>query len=338
MRAAVFKEKQRFVVEEIPTPSPGPGEIQIRVTQCAICGSDVHRFQHGMLYPGAVVGHEYCGVVSGLGEGVDQWAIGDRIIGGGGTPPVDAPSRPMREPRYSAKTFGIESKVLGAYAEYVTRPAWSVLPVPEGFTDDQAAMVEPCAVGVHTIRLSRIRLGDKVAVIGAGPIGLFCLQAAKAAGAAEVYVSEPVETRATAARQLGANVVIDPGKTDVVSGILDLTGGLGPDVVIECSADAGTLQQSLDMVRREGQVVVVSMAWADEPIQSVEWIGRQVELKAAYGSDPIDWRTSVDLMEKGQVQVEPMLGSDSHVPLAGIQDAFKNLIKPEGTAQLLVVL
>jgi threonine dehydrogenase-like Zn-dependent dehydrogenase len=93
----------------------------------------------------------------------------------------------------------------------------------------------------------------------------------------------------------------------------------------------------MEVVRREGQVVVVSLAWVEEPVLSVAWVGREVELKAAYGADPVDWQVSLALMEKDQVQVEPMLGSDSHVPLDGIQEAFESLIKPGGTAQLIVV-
>ncbi len=337
MKAAVFKEKLCLVVEEIPTPSPGPDEVLIRVTQCAICGSDVHRFQHGMLRPGAVIGHEFCGIVAGLGGAVDQWTVGDRVIGGGGARPAGAQPPPSRAERYSARTFGFQSQVFGGYAEYVVRPAWGILPIPQGVSDDAAALVEPCSIAVHAVRLSRIRLGDRVVVVGAGPIGLMCLQAARAAGAAAVYVSEPVEARAAAARQLDADAVIDPVNADVVAEMLDLTGGLGPDVVFECSAAIGTLQQTMEMVRREGQVVVVSLAWVEEPVLSVAWVGREVELKAAYGADPVDWQVSLALMEKDQVRVEPMLGSDSHVPLDGIQEAFESLIKPGGTAQLIVV-
>ena len=335
MKAAVYKEKQRLVVEEVPTPSPGPGQVLIRVTQCAICGSDVHRFQHGMLRPDAVMGHEYCGVIAELGEGVNEKKVGDRVVGGGGTPPEGGR---VPQPRYTARTLGFQPGAGGAYAEYVVGAAWRFLPVPEGVSDDTAALAEPCSVAVHAVRLSKLRLGDRVAVIGTGPIGLLCLQAARASGATTIYVSEPTEARAAAARRMGADVVINPVETDVVAEMVELTDGQGPDVVFECAAAHGTLQQALEMVRRDGQVVVVSLAWEEDPVLSVEWVGREVEMKTAYGSQPVDWRTTLALMERGAVNVEPMIGAESHVPLDNIQEAFESLIRPGSAAAHLTVV
>ena len=337
MKAAVYIEKQRLEVQDVPAPAPGPGQVLVKVKYCAICGSDVHRFQHGMVRPGAVLGHEYCGTVAEVGDGVDGWQPGDRVIGGGGAPPPGTPASLFRMPRYSARTVGFDpSAVWGGYAEYVVLDEWRPLPVPDAVSDETAALTEPCAVAVHAVRLSRLRVGDTAAVLGAGPIGLLCLQVVNAGGAA-AYVTEPAPARATAAGQLGARRVIDPSREDVTSEIVALTDGLGVDVAFECAGARDTLQQALEMVRRSGQVVTVSLAWENVPVLTVEWVGREVEMKAAYGSGPEDWRISLDLMEAGKVRAEPMIGPQSYVPLDGIQEAFESLLTPDPQAQLLVV-
>jgi (R,R)-butanediol dehydrogenase/meso-butanediol dehydrogenase/diacetyl reductase len=338
MKAAVYKGKQRLVVEEVPTPSPGPGQVLVKVRYCAVCGSDVHRFQHDMLKPGAILGHEYSGVITAVGEGVEEWKVGDRVVGGGGTPPPDAPSRLSDSPRYTARTVGFSPiSFWGGYAEYVLLDAWRPLPMPDTVTDETAALTEPCAIAVHGVRLSKLKVGDKAAIIGAGPIGLLTLQTVKAAGAREVYVSEPSPARREAAKQLGADHVLDPINEDIVAKLVEQTDGLGPDVVFECAGARNTLQQSLEMVRRSGQVLVVSLAWEDDPVLTVEWVGREVEMKTAYGSEPRDWQISLDLMEQGKVQAGPMVPADSYVPLDEIQEAFESLLQPDAAVQLLIV-
>ncbi|MDP3064678.1 MAG: zinc-binding dehydrogenase, partial [Chloroflexota bacterium] len=186
------------------------------------------------------------------------------------------------------------------------------------------------------VRLSRLRLGDAVAVLGAGPIGLLCLQVVRAAGAGAVYVSEPAPGRARAAERLGATRVFDPTKADVVSEIVALTGGLGVPVAFECAAGAHSLQQALEMVRREGQVVVVSLAWENVPVLTVEWVGREVEMKTAYGSEPEDWRISLDLMAQGKVRADGVVTEECFLPLERIQEAFEGLMRPSQQVQLVV--
>ena len=122
------------------------------------------------------------------------------------------------------------------------------------------------------MRLSQLKLGDAVAVLGAGPIGLLCIQVARAAGASKVVVSEPAPARAEAARGLGADAVIDPTERDAAERIVELTDGLGPDVVFECAASRSTLDQALDMARRGGQVVLVAIAWEPTAVLPANWI------------------------------------------------------------------
>jgi threonine dehydrogenase-like Zn-dependent dehydrogenase len=188
------------------------------------------------------------------------------------------------------------------------------------------------------MRLSDLRLGDSVAVLGGGPIGLFCLQTARAAGAGKVFVSEPAPARQEAAGVLGADYVIDPSKEDAVERIVALTGGNGPDVVFDCAGAASTLDQAMNMVRRGGQVVLVALAWEKTSVLPVDWIAREIKLQASFGSMPEDWRIALDLIRSGKVSVAPMLSEDSFILLEDIQQAFESLVKPSTQLQMVVKL
>jgi threonine dehydrogenase-like Zn-dependent dehydrogenase len=176
-----------------------------------------------------------------------------------------------------------------------------------------------------------------VAVVGAGPVGLLCVQVAKAAGAGPVYVSEPAPARARAALESGAAAVVDPMREDPVERIVQLTGGLGPSVVFECAAAEQTLQQSLDMVCPGGQVVVVSLAWRPQWVLSADWITREAELKVSYGSKRSEeWLMALDLMRRGLVRWEALINESCFVPLDRTHEAFEELTRPSTQLQLVV--
>ncbi len=338
MRAAVYKGDRQFAIEDMPDPTPGPGEVVINVNYCAICGTDVHHFMYDIAPVGEVLGHEYSGVVSAVGDGVTRWKEGDRVIGGGGEPPPEAQARNTRlgdRFNYRLESHEGTGRVRG-YAEKVILREWEPIAIPDAVSDEAAAMCEPSAIAVHAVRLSQMRLGDSVVVLGAGPIGLLCMQVAKAAGAGKVIVSEPAPARAEAARKLGAYAVVDPTEEDAVERVVELTDGSGPDVVFECAAAKGTLDQALNMVRRNGQVVLVAIVWEETGVLPPDWMGREVNLQTAFGSRPIDWRISLDLMKSGQVTMEPLVSEASFLPLDEIQGAFEALCNPSNQVQMVV--
>ena len=211
-----------------------------------------------------------------------------------------------------------------------------LIAIPESVSSAEAAMCEPCAVAVHAVRISKMRLGDTVAVLGAGPIGLLCVQVAKAAGASRVLVSEPAPARADAARSLGANAVVDPTESDVIERIVELSDGLGPDVVFECAAAKSTLDDALQMVRRNGQVMLVAITWEPTELLPPDWMAREVGLQASFGTRPEDWRIALDLIRTGKVTMDPLVSDASFLPLENIQGAFEALCQPSTQLQMVV--
>ena len=312
MKAAVIRGTHQIQVEDVPTPEPGPNQVLVKIKYSAICGSDVHRFQYGMMNSGSIMGHEYIGEVVQLGADVTLLNDGDRVVSGGGEPPEGISARAAGD-RYSARTMGLKTPPQGGFAEYIVLDEWRPLKIPNNVSDELAVLAEPAAIAVHAVRRSKFSIGDSVVVMGAGPIGLLTMQVLNAGGAGAVYVSEPATARAEAARVLGATVVMNPTEEDVVSKVLEISGGPGVPVAFDAAAARPTLQQGLEMVRRGGQVLVVSMAWEDVDLLTVEWIGREVEMKASYGSQPIDWRTVLKLMERGRLSKQAMVTDESFI-------------------------
>lgn len=326
MKAAVFKEKGVFEVEDVPDPEMGARDILVKVSHCAICGSDLHRYAYGMLKKGAVIGHEYTGTVVDRGADVTSFEIGDRVTRSSGkpNPPKEVFSYP---PRYSAKERGfLPSGIDGGYAQYIAMDEDMAIKLPENLSNLEATLTEPLTIAVHAIRVSPLRLGDTVLVFGAGPVGLLTLQCVQRAGAMRIYVSEPNAARRSLAEEYSANQVFLPGEDDIVHEMVELTG-IGVDVAFECAGAASTLHESLQAVRYGGTAVVIGMAWEPVHCLPVDWIGREVQMKAAYGYLPSDWLPALWLLETGQVRVSSMISEV--VPLSDIQSAFQELMNPD---------
>ena len=336
MRAAVYKSKQNLVVEEITTPEPQSDEVQIKISHSAICGTDVHVYLYDIAPPDTVLGHEFAGEISKVGSDVTRFKVGDRVIGLGGTPPPGKESPLRRQDQYNYRLEGITNTRTRGYAEYTVAKEWEPLRLPDQVSNLEGALAEPCAIVTRAVRLSNQKLGDTVAVLGAGPIGLLCLQAAKAAGATKVIVSEPSEARRSVALELSADAVVDPTSQDPVKAIIELTDGAGPHVVYECAAAKPTLHDALDMVRRKGNVMLVALAWEDVPLLPVDWAGKEIQLNTTFASEPYDFKVAVDLIASKKFVLEPLLSDTDTIELTDIQEAFESLIKPSNQIQMVI--
>lgn len=285
MRVAELVAPRSFRIAERSTSDPAAGEVQVAVHAVGICGSDLHAYAEGSVgdspcrYP-VVLGHEPAGVVLRAGPGVTGWAQGDRVAL---EPAIYcyhcALCRGGRHNLCERLRFLSANDEPGFFREVVNLPAENLLAVPGTVSLDEATLVEPLAVALHSLALAQPRLGETAAVFGAGPIGLLTVAALKWAGVARVWAIEPVPARRALARQMGADAAIDPAAADPTAEILSDTGKRGVDLAIDCATKAGTVNQSLAVARRGGRVVVTGIASERQvPIDVHLWRRKEVPL------------------------------------------------------------
>jgi len=333
MKAAVYKTKQVLEVQDLPMPKVGPRDLLVKVTNCAVCGSDIHRYANGMLRPGIVMGHEYTGKVIDKGSEVEGFDVGDRITR------CDAKMSPKKSvacpERFSAKTLSLGTALRNqAYAEYMAVDMDRVMKIPDSVADLDACCTEPLSFSVHSVRISQIKLGDEILILGAGPIGLYTQQCSLLSGASKVYVSETNAARRDLALKLGAREAFDPRKVNLIEEIERHTK-IGVDVAFECAGAKPTLQQALEAVKISGRVIVQALAWQQVDCVPVDWVGREVEMKTAYGTDARDWQIAMRLLEDKKIRIKPLISKI--IALDDIQATFQELLKPDTELVLVVV-
>ena len=259
VRAAVLNQAQELVFDERPMPHPGPGEVAVAVTHCGVCGSDVHYFMDGrigdmVVEQPLVLGHEFAGTVAEIGAGVTGLELGQLVAVQPGVP--CGTCRLCRAGRYNLcpdMSFAGTPPVDGALVDRFVTAADFVYPLPDGLSAEDGALCEPLACGVHAVERAGVRLGDRVAVLGSGPIGLMTAVACQAAGATVAVATDLVDPRLAMAEEMGAQRVVNASRTDVVAE----TAGEELDVVFDCAGAVDTAQQGIDMVRRGGTVQIV---------------------------------------------------------------------------------
>ncbi|QYN38584.1 2,3-butanediol dehydrogenase [Pseudonocardia sp. DSM 110487] len=348
MKAARFHGRGDIRVDDVPDPQVGPGQVEVSVDWCGICGTDLHEFLEGPIFipnrgaphpiTGAelpvVMGHEFAGVVSAVGTGVTGVREGDRVA----VEPyyVCGECVACASGRYNiCRKLGFVglSGPDGGFAERCVVDARWVHPLGD-IPTDIGALVEPLAVGYHAVRLSGLRPGGTAAVFGAGPIGLVTTAALKAAGAGKVVVVEPAAARKAKAAGAGADEILDPAGTDVPDAIRDLTGG-GADVAFECAGVDAVLAAAIGSVRPGGTVVNVAI-WGHVPrvamndlvLSEVSVIG-----SLAYCGDHAD---TIALLRDGKVDAEQFI--TGRIGLADLVDGgFRELIdNKEENVKILV--
>jgi len=336
LKAAVLIGQGTFAVDDVPMPSADPGYVVLRVKYCGICGSDLHAAISGQLPTNTIMGHEFAGEIVRIGQGVEGWKVGDHV--------TSIPMMPcgqceacQRQAYFECAflllaTIGL-GQIPGAFAQYVRVHPAMLFSIPPGVGFREAALNEPLAVAVHAVRIAQITADTRVAIIGAGPIGLLALQCAKEAGTSAIYVIESAAARAAVAAELGADKVIDPNQSDVLNEILQLTGR-GADVVLECAGAPNTLQQAIDMVKPGGRVILVGVS--PEPVEIVPLIliAKQVSVQGLLGYEADDFRQAMRLLEQGKIDATRLV--TDIVPLDGVQEAFQSLANPEKQIKVLV--
>jgi alcohol dehydrogenase len=266
MRAAVFHGPADIRVDDVTRPRPGPGEAVIRVTLTTICGTDVHILKGEYpVQPGLIVGHEPVGVIAELGAGVVGYEIGDRVLVGAITPCGQCNACLSGKLSQCGHGAGYEAiggwrfgnTINGAQAEYLLVPyaQANLAKIPESLTDEQVVLLADIAsTGFSGAESGKVKIGDTVVVFAQGPIGLCATAGAKLMGAARVIGVEGDPNRTAVAKRMGADIVLDPEKVDVVAEVHRLTGGYGADVAIEALGLQVTFENALRCVRPGGTV------------------------------------------------------------------------------------
>jgi alcohol dehydrogenase len=264
MRAAVFEQKGKISIREVPRPNPGPGEALIRVTLTTICGTDVHILRGE--YPvknGLVVGHEPVGVVEAVGVGVTGYAPGERVIVGAITPCgqcracLSGSSSQCDHGGSGYEALGgwrFGNTINGCQAEYVLVPnaQANLAKIPDGLTDEEVLMCpDIMSTGFAGVEQANVKIGDAVVVFAQGPIGLCATAGAKLSGASLIIGVDRIASRLEMARKMGADVVINSAEQDVVAEVRRLTGG-GADVAIEALGQQATFESALRCIRPGG--------------------------------------------------------------------------------------
>ncbi len=306
MRAAVLRGVGDVVVEERPVPEPGPGEVLVRVTSVGVCGSDTHYFEHGrigrfVVDAPLVLGHEAAGEVAALGPGVTSPTVGQRVSVEPGVPDLTCPQ--CLAGRYNlcpGMRFFATPPVDGALAEYVVVHAAFAHPVPDVLGDDAAALLEPLSVGIWAARKGGVTAGSRVLVTGAGPIGLVCVQVARACGATDVVVSDVNPARLDLARELGATDVVDARTADLT----DLPRP--PQVLLECSGSPRATGAAIRALDRAGRAVLVGMGDDELPLPLSVVQERELEVTGTFRYAGT-WPTAIALVAAGRIDLDRLV-------------------------------
>lgn len=313
MKALLLSDYGRLEIVEIDKPHPAEDELLIRIAACGICGSDVHGYDGstGRRIPPIIMGHEAAGIVEGVGDAISDFHPGDRVT----FDSTVSCSKCLfclrgqvnlcdRREVIGVSTPGFRR--MGAFAEYVTVPARIAYHLPEGLPFAHAALIEAVSVAVHAVSLTPITLNDTVLIVGAGMIGLLTLQAAKLAGAGEVFVVDIDDRRLELARKLGATRTFNSENRSIPDDLLQLTMGRGADVALECVGTSTTVKLAIDMVCKGGAVTLVGNITPviEVGLQSV--VTRQIRLQGSCASSG-EYPKCISLMSREAIRVEPVL-------------------------------
>ena len=340
MRALRIHGNKDIRLEDIPEPVPGEREARLRITNTSICATDIEEWQYGPLWTQhdgpnpisgqempLVLGHEISGHVESLGEGATGLEAGDRVV--------------VNNVRTCGACFWCERgsqatcnsmcvaglSADGGLAEFFTWPADHLIKLPDNISDREAPLIEPATVAVHAVRRSGVKVGDNVAVIGCGTVGLLTVQAFRAAGARVIAVDVREDSIALA-KTLGADDTINSADSRAMENLLDLTDGIGADIAAETAGAEMTPQLAIDYTRKAGTTVLVGIYSATPIFNFNDIVGTEKTVVGSVAASPGDMAATVRLISEGKISVKELISVV--VPLErAIEDGFERMIRPE---------
>lgn len=311
MKSAVFYGKHDLRIEESTIQKVGENEVLIKVKACGVCGTDIHIYEGDKgaaeVTPPTILGHEFSGVVTGVGSNVQTYKVGDRVC-------VDpncycGTCEPCRNgvAHYCENMIGYGTTVNGGFSEYCVVNERQVYKIGDNTSFEEGAMAEPVACCLHGIDMCNIQPGHQVVVIGGGMIGLLMMQLAKISGAAKVALLEPVESKREVAKKLGADICIDPINEDVKS-VLNNHGMQWINTVIECVGRPSTIEQAVNIAGNKAVVMMFGLTKPDEiiSIKPFEIFQKELVLKSSF-INPYTQKRALDLIDSGRLDVSSMV-------------------------------
>ena len=338
MKVAKFYAPGDIRLQDVPEPEVSPGTVKIRVRNCSTCGTDVKisRSGHPNMTPPQIMGHEIAGEITEIGDGVDGWAVGDRVQVIAAIPDGTCVECLAGHPTVCENQLSMGYQFPGGFAEFLVVPN-EVLRVnglnriPDSLSFAEASLAEPLACVLNGQELARVGEGDTVVIVGSGPIGCLHVRLARARGAAKVILIDVnAERLAQAAQLVKPDLAIVAGEIDPITAVLEATGGRGADVVITAAASGRAQEQGLAMLARRGRLSLFGGLAKDAPTITVDSNlvhYRELTIVGVNGSSPGHNRQALELIATGQVPVADLI--THRLPLDRVLDALDIVARGE---------
>ncbi len=348
MKALRIHGNKDIRYEDVPDPIPGDGEARLRISNTSICATDIEEWQYGPLWTQhdgpnpisgqempIILGHEIAGHVESLGDAAEGVEVGDRVVVNN-VRTCGTCSWCIRGSQATCNSMCVAGlSADGGLAEYMTWPASHLIKLPDNVSDREAPLVEPATVAVHAVRRSGVKVGDNVAVIGCGTVGLLTVQAFRAAGARVIAV-DVREQSISLAKELGADETINSADAGAFDQLLELTGGIGPDIVAETAGAAETPKMAIEWTRRSGTTVLVGIYSATPKFDFNSIVGQEKTVIGSVAASPGDMAATVQLLADGKLSVKELISGV--VPLDRvIEEGFERMLSPEKDVFRLLV-
>ena len=323
MKAAVFsKPGEPLTIKEVNKPEISDDEMLVEVKRCGICGTDIHASRAGafMAPPNTIFGHEFSGEIVAIGKNLKSgnFSLGDRVTS---------------LPFIGEKTIGL-GDITGAYSQFVKVGHDLVVKLPDAIDDLNGALVEPLAVGLHSVKMAGSVSEKNILVIGAGPIGLACAIWCRFFGARTIVISEMSPARLDMAAKFGFSDFVDP--EDDISAQFSSIAGAGPDIQFECVGAVGMIQQCIERAPKRGLIMGIGVCDNPDTIVPLLAFIKEVRIQWAVGYDKEDFELTIDMMVAGRIDASPMV--TDVVSLDDVPDIFEKLRTPTNQCKVIIDL
>ncbi|MCW3481491.1 L-threonine 3-dehydrogenase [Neisseriaceae bacterium JH1-16] len=308
---AKLERAKGLTMTDVAVPEIGHNDLLIKITKTAICGTDIHIWNWDDWAQKTIpvpmhVGHEYVGVVAGIGSEVQGFTLGQRVSGEGHITCGHCRNCRAGRRHLCRNTVGVGVNRPGAFAEYLVIPAFNAFPIPDDISDDMASIFDPFGNAVHTA-LSFNLVGEDVLITGAGPIGIMAVAIARHVGARHVVITDVNDYRLGLAEQMGATRAVNVAKEDLKTVMAELNMHEGFDVGLEMSGNPQAFRQMLDVMNHGGKVALLGIPPADTAIDWNQVIFKGLEIKGIYGREMFEtWYKMVALLQSG-LDISPII-------------------------------